>query len=97
MKELEKFGFVHKTKFKNYGAVIEVEHYRKNIDEYDGINIFTKSCSVSEYFSNEDIKDARTLYIMNNDYSYMESPEYKVPNILFDLIQAGLVEKVVEE
>ena len=98
LKELEKLGFEHKTIFHDYSTEIKADYYRYEFeDEEGGIDIFTKDTNLSQDGYSKDIKDARVLYIHDDWYSYIESPEFYVPNIFYDLVKADMVEKVVEE
>lgn len=92
LKELEKFGFKYNDKICNYGNFEECHFYQFEFDNWLGyvINIFVNDCEVDDRDT-----EARVLYFMNFNCSYVESPSYKFPNILYDLITAGLVEKVV--
>lgn len=83
LKELEKFGF-------NYEELDETQegdtepYIIKQYSNYDD--------AICPYTINIDIKTR----IINDTYSYPGYAEIVPADLIFDLIQAGLVEKVVE-
>ena len=91
LKELEKFGFKHYyTIWKSDENVPDDNEWGYNIEFTD----IDKKVAVPILNINE--KDRQIREYISNDYeSYCIVKESRL-NVLYDLIQAGLVEKVVE-
>ena len=89
LKELEKFGFKKQYRI-DYDKKTKDIIYR---NDNENINIFPDN--EVKYLQDYELIP-RVLYMMNNDSSYQESPEFEFPGILYDLIKADLVEKMDE-
>ena len=87
LKELEKFGFVfHKpNRWDKFSYYIKKTDYDTTHFEY-GVVIYTKD--YKNYYN-----DYRARAICQYGIEYRE---FAVPTIIYDLIQAGIVEKVDE-
>ena len=83
LKELEKFGFKYDSEF-DVGMYIKSKHYEKEIND----PIYGKS---KELFSDRIVVFKDDRKIITDNYSLQTKMDY---DTLFDLIQAGLVEKV---
>lgn len=83
LKELEKFGFTYNKDF-------DCWEYKRNFDNFNGLRTF---CMVHIYQEREIYC---SMYIGCNE-PHDTTREINIYDVLFNLIQAGLVEKVEEE
>ena len=86
LKELEKFGFKYDDEF-GVGMYVKSKHYEKEVND----PIYGKS---NELFSDRICIFEDTRKIITDNYSLQNKMDY---DTLFDLIQAGLVEKVEDK
>ena len=92
LKELEKFGFKFSAAEKTY-IHTDVDNY-----EYNNGDDFSVLVYCDDYYVKPEGKEPYIFIhkgvLMQDGIGY---DLYEIPTIVFDLIQAGLVEKVVEE
>ena len=85
--DLKKYGFKKQCRI-DYGKKTEDIIYR---NDNENINIFPDN--KAKYLQDYELIP-RVLYMMNEDTSYQESPEFEFPGILYDLIKDDIVEKL---
>ena len=86
LKELEKFGFEYDDEF-DVGMYIKSKHYKKELND----PIYGK---YEELFSDRICVFENDRKIITDNYSLQNKMDY---DTLFDLIQAGLIEKVSDD
>lgn len=69
-------------------------------NEYYGLTIFEKTPKsgyyAPDYKGDDSCAEARVVYMMADDCSYMESTKFKFNPVIYNLIVDGVVEKVVQ-
>ena len=83
LKELEKFGFKYNKEFDYWG-------YKRNCDEWNGLKTF----NIIHIYSQER-EIYCSMYIGCNE-AHDTTRTINIDNVIFNLTQAGLVEKVEE-
>lgn len=85
LKELEKFGFVYRKHYKNYTKLHNEKDYEDYVDNYIQVG-------------SDRILRPYTRILIGHDTEYCDKAQTNIKDqfldTLYDLIQAGLVEKV---